>query len=181
MRGDRAALHTSFLSQWTAFLTRCCSRVVFDPPVLPSVRCAHNDCQNMPLHQHRCAIFKHCRPQHSFRLKRFLVLSILSTSPVFSSVKLRSVLRSCVVNMSSGARHSWGAADAHMQSSQTVPELDEYDETWGADDVEDNDPKLTKYFLTACWTSPTSQRSLTQRCVGVRQRLGCQTMAVVRT
>ena len=31
------------------------------------------------------------------------------------------VLRSCVVNMSSGARHSWEAADVHMQSSQTVP------------------------------------------------------------
>ena len=30
MRGDRAALHTSFLRTWTAFLTRYCSRVVFD-------------------------------------------------------------------------------------------------------------------------------------------------------
>ena len=102
MRGDRAALHTSFLRTRTAFLTRYCSRVVFDPPVLPFVRCAHNDCQTMPLHQHRSTIFKHFRPQHSFRLKRFFVLSILSTSPVFSSVKLRYVF--CAVVLSTCLR-----------------------------------------------------------------------------
>ena len=44
--------------------------------------------------------------------------------------------------MSSGARHSWEAADVHMQSSGAVPVLDDHDETWGADDVDDNDPKL---------------------------------------
>ena len=44
--------------------------------------------------------------------------------------------------MSSGARHSWEAADVHMQSSGAVPELDEHDEAWGADDVDDNDPNL---------------------------------------
>ena len=31
------------------------------------------------------------------------------------------------------------------------------------DDVDDHGPKLTKYFLTACWTFPTSQRSLTSQ------------------
>ena len=44
--------------------------------------------------------------------------------------------------MFAGARHSWEAADVHMQSSGAVPELDEHDETWGADDVDDDDPKL---------------------------------------
>ena len=42
--------------------------------------------------------------------------------------------------MSSGARHSWEAVQ--MQSSGTVPELAEHDETRGAHDVDDNDPKL---------------------------------------
>ena len=36
----------------------------------------------------------------------------------------------------------------------TVPELVEYDEKWSGDDVDDHGPKLTKHFLTACWTSP---------------------------
>ena len=102
MRGDHAALHTSFLRTWTAFLTRYCSRVVFEPPTSPFVRCPHNDCQTMPLHQHRSTIFKHFRPQHSLILKRFLVLSILSISPVFSSVKLRSVF--CAVVLSTCLR-----------------------------------------------------------------------------
>ena len=35
-----------------------------------------------------------------------------------------------------------------MQSSQTVPELDEHDETWGADDVDGNDPKLAVDLAT---------------------------------
>ena len=80
-------------------------------------------------------------------------------------------------------QHSWEAADVHMQSSQTVPELDAYDETWDGDDVDDHGSKLTKHFYlqTACWTSPTSQRSLTRKRVGVRRRLGCQTLAAVMT
>ena len=44
--------------------------------------------------------------------------------------------------MSSGARHSWEAADVHMQGSGAVPEQAENGETWGAGDVDDNDPKL---------------------------------------
>ena len=83
-RSGRAALHKPLLRTWTAFLTRCCSRVVFDPPVLPIVRCPHNGCQTMPLHQHRSTIFKHFRPQQ--------------TSPKFSFVKLRSVF--CTVVLS---------------------------------------------------------------------------------
>ena len=52
--------------------------------------------------------------------------------------------------MSSGARHSWEAVQ--MQSFGAVPELADHDETRGADDVDDNDPKLavdlaTKAFL----------------------------------
>ena len=90
VRGDRAALHTSLLRTWKAFLTRCCSRVVFDPPVLPFVRCAHNRCQTLPQHQHRITILKRSRPHPSFRLKR-LVFWILSISPKISSVQLRSV------------------------------------------------------------------------------------------
>ena len=77
--------------------------------------------------------------------------------------------------------HSWEAADVHMQSLETVPEIDEHEETCGGDDEDDHDPKLTKHFLTTCWTSPTSQRSLTERLLGMRRRLGCQTMAVVMT
>ena len=64
-------------------------------------------------------------------------------------------------------QHGWEAADVHMPSLGTVPELDEHDETCGGDE-EDRDPKLTKHFLTTCWTSPTSQRSLTQRRLGMR-------------
>ena len=78
-------------------------------------------------------------------------------------------------------QHSWEAADVHMQSLGTVPELDEHDETCGGDDEDDHDPKVTKHILTTCWTWPTSQRSLTQRRVGMRWRLGCQTMAVAMT
>ena len=163
VRGDRAALVTSFLRTWTAFLTRCCSRVVFGPPVLPFVRCACNHCQTLPQHQHRSTIFKHSRPRHSFRLERLFCICASADQPkVFQCHASIRVLHSCV-NMSSGARHSWEAADVHMQSSGAVPELDEHDETWWADDVVDSDPKLTKHFLIACWTSPTSQRFLTQR------------------
>ena len=50
--------------------------------------------------------------------------------------------------MSSGARHSWEAAALHMQSSGAVPVLDDHDETWGADDVDDNDPKLAVDLAT---------------------------------
>ena len=50
--------------------------------------------------------------------------------------------------MSSGARHSWEAADVHMQSSGAVPELDEHDETWSAGDVDDHDPKLAVDLVT---------------------------------
>ena len=38
-------------------------------------------------------------------------------------------------NPTTAARqHSWEAADVHMRSSQTVPELYEYDEKWCGDD-----------------------------------------------
>ena len=88
-------------------------------------------------------------------------------------------------NPTAAARQqSWEAADVHMHSSQTVPELDEYDEKWSGDDVDDHGPKLTKHSLTTCWTSPTNRRSLPKTsafCVGMRRRLGSQTMAVVRT
>ena len=50
--------------------------------------------------------------------------------------------------MSLGACHSWEAADLDRQSSGAVPEHDEHDETWGADDVDDNDPKLAVDLAT---------------------------------
>ena len=101
------------------------------------------------------------------------------------------VLQSCVVNMSLGARHSWEAANVHMQSSQTVPELDEHDERWGADDVDDNDPKFaldlaTQAFLdfvldltdeskisakdvcVLCWYAPKAGMSDGVRRIGFR-------------
>ena len=75
-------------------------------------------------------------------------------------------------NPTTAARqHSWEAADVHMRSSQTVPELDEYHETWGADDVDDKE--------TTGWTSPTSRKFLPKTsafCVGMHRKLGCQTM-----
>ena len=99
-----------------------------------------------------------------------------------SGARQRQKPQQNVSNPTTAARqHSWEAAVVHMQISGAVPEHDEHDETWGGDDVDDHDPKLTKHFLTTCWTSPTSQRSLTQRRVGMHRRLGCQTMAVVRT
>ena len=101
---------------------------------------------------------------------------------LLSGARQRQKPQQNVGNPTTAARqHSWEAADVHMQSSGAVPEHDEHDETWGGDDVDDHDPKLTKHFLTTCWTSLTSQRSLTQRRVGMHRRLGCQTMAVVRT
>ena len=45
-------------------------------------------------------------------------------------------------------KHSWEAADVHMQSSAAVAELDEHDEAWGADDVDDNDPNLAVDLAT---------------------------------
>ena len=81
----------------------------------------------------------------------------------------------------SGKTAQLGSSSVHMPSLGTVPELDEHDETCGGDDEDDHDPKVTKHILTTCWTWPTSQRSLTQRRVGMRWRLGCQTMAVAMT
>ena len=166
MRGDRAALHTSFLRTWTAFLTRYCSRVVFDPPVLPFVRCAHNDCQTMPLHQHRSTIFKHFRPQHPFRLKSFLVLSILSTCPVFSSVELRSVF--CAVVLSTclrvratvgkkqmcTCRARGGCQNLASTMQHGVPTM------WTTTTQSWPMPCQHKHFLASCGTSPTSRRFL---------------------
>ena len=148
MRGDRAALHTSFLRTWTAFLTRCCSRVVFDPPVLPFVRCAHNDCQTMPLHQHRSTIFKHFRPRHSFRLKRFSVLSILLTQPsVFQCQASIRFAQVCCQHVFGCAPQLGRSRCAHAELG-AVPELGEHDETWGAEDVDDSDPKLAVDLAT---------------------------------
>ena len=45
-------------------------------------------------------------------------------------------------------QHNWEAADAHTQSSGAVPELDEHDESWLGDDVDDNDPKLALDLAT---------------------------------
>ena len=50
--------------------------------------------------------------------------------------------------MSSDARHSSEAADVQIQSSVTMSELYEHDETWRADDVDDNDPKLAVDMAT---------------------------------
>ena len=150
-RSDPAALHTSLLKTWKAFLTRCCSRVMFDPPFLPFVNCAHNHCRTLPLHQQHSTIVKHSRPHHSLRLKRlFGIFGSTDQPKVFQCPASVRVLHSCVVNMSSGARHSWEAGDVHLQSSGGRA-LDEHDETWSADDVDDNDPKLAVDLATqAC-------------------------------
>ena len=65
------------------------------------------------------------------------------------SVKLRSVFCTVVLSACFRVRATVGKQqNVHMQSSQTVPELDEHDETWGADDVDDNDTMLAVDIAT---------------------------------
>ena len=120
VRGDRAAPHTSFLRGAHTTIARPC-------------HCMHS------------------RLHHSFGLTPlFFFCDSTDQSKVFQCPASVRVLHSCVVNMSSIARRSLEAADVqmHMQSSGAVPELDEYDETWGADDVDDSDPKLAVDLAT---------------------------------
>ena len=68
--------------------------------------------------------------------------------------------------MSSCARHSWEVGDLHMQSSGAGPELLTSTMKHGVPTMWTTTTQswpLTwqhKHFLTTCWTSPTSRRSL---------------------
>ena len=146
-------LHTSFLRTRTAFLTRCCSRVVFDPPVLPCVRCAHKRLPDLATKSaskhHLSKHFKHfiqaLQTSTLIQIGRvFCTFDSIGQSKAFRRQASISVLHSGVVHVSSGARHSWEAADVHMHRSGAVSELD-HGETW---DVDDNDLKLSVDLAT---------------------------------
>ena len=97
----------------------------------------------MPQHEHRSTTFKHFRPQTLIHIETFyLVFSILSTSPVFSSVKLRSVFCAVVLSTCLRVPQLGSSRCAHAEIGG------EHDETWSADDVDDNDPKLAVDLAT---------------------------------
>ena len=102
MRGDHAALRTCLLRTWKAFLTRCCSRVVFDPPVLPFEVCT----QPLPDPAITSASQHHLQSLQTstlIQIEAFVfVFSVMSISPKFASVKLRSVF--CAVVLSTCLR-----------------------------------------------------------------------------
>ena len=185
MRGDRAALRACLLRTWKAFLTRCCSRVVFDLPVLPFEVCtrALPDPAITSASQHH---LQSLQTSTLIQIEAFvLVFSVMSISPKFSSVKLRSVFCAVVMSTCLRVRATVGKQQLctcrarercqyltitmkHGVPTMWTTTTQSWPLTW-----------QHEHFLTTCWTSPTSRRSLPKTsasCVGMHRKLGCRTM-----
>ena len=124
-RSDRVAVRNPLLRN---LLVRGGPRVVFDPPVLPFVRCAHTslpDPATTSAPKHHLQALQTSAPT---QIETFvLVLAVPSISPKFSSVKLRYVFCKVVLSTCLQVRATVGKQLMCTCRAGGVPELDEHD------------------------------------------------------